>query len=227
MSLFKNMKHLPWPLRWAIVLFLKSLGATLRLRIVDPHGEQTAEGPVRIYALWHNRLAFVPPVIDRRRRHHTAFLASRSRDGGYIADILGTLGMQAIRGSSSRGGATALRHLQQTLDAGISVALTPDGPRGPRYEVQDGLVWLAAKSGLGIVPVVLNTERHWELKSWDRTQIPKPFSRAELIYGDPIHIPADLRKEDLPQQKARVRDAMLAICSGDHDVQMPEGSENS
>ncbi len=215
--LFRKMKHLPWILRWLLAALLRVWRLSLRVKVIDPRGERTGEPEEpRIYAIWHNRLLLIPVLVPRRRRRQVAFLASRSRDGGYIADLLQSFGMPAVRGSSSKGGAAALRQLANMLAEGFCVSATPDGPRGPRYEVQDGILWLAAQSGYAIVPVAINSPHHKELRGWDRTQLPRPFSTIELETGDPIYIEGPLDAENLEIERARVRAAMLAICRYDH-----------
>jgi lysophospholipid acyltransferase (LPLAT)-like uncharacterized protein len=192
----------------------------LRVRVSDPGGELLGRaGEPRVYVLWHNRALFVPWLVSRRRRRELAFLASRSRDGGYIAELLAALGMQAVRGSSSRGGAMALRQLQECLAQGLSVCVTPDGPRGPRYEVQEGVVWLAARTGVAVVPVAVNAFPHWELRSWDRTQLPRPLGRLELVFGPPLRVtltPGLDERAEVARWQATIREALLAVCAGDH-----------
>ena len=135
---------------------------------------------------------------------------SRSRDGNYGAALFRHVGLKPVRGSSSQGGMRALRALLRELEDGNAAAVTLDGPRGPRYEVQPGVVLLARKSGVPIVPVSLNAPHRWQLRSWDQTQIPKPFSRVELRVGAPVHFPAD-GKVELADAKRRLRRAMLEI----------------
>jgi lysophospholipid acyltransferase (LPLAT)-like uncharacterized protein len=103
----------------------------------------------------------------------------------------------------------ALRDLLRVLDQGKGTVITLDGPRGPRYEVQPGVILLARKSGVPIIPVSLNAPHRWQLRSWDQTQFAKPFSRVELRFGAPIHFPAD-EDVDLADAKRQLRQAMLA-----------------
>ena len=115
--------------------------------------------------------------------------------------------------------------LMGALDDGLSVAVTPDGPRGPRYSMTDSVVWLAAKSQRPIVPVSLNSRWHWELNGWDRMQIPKPFSPAELVMGEPLRVPTDLARGDRHRWAATVRDRLMAITDWDKEHTEPAAAE--
>ena len=188
------------------------LRRTLRLTVHDPHGFLAVDNPSPfIGALWHNRLLITPVTLPRRKRRTMTILASDSRDGEYAARYMRFFGFRVIRGSSSKGGVKALRLLKHELKRGFSVALTPDGPRGPRYDARPGVVALSQMTGRPVVPVILNGFRRWELKGWDRTQIPKPFSRVELILGEPIIVPAETTEEGRKEWLAVVRRKMMEI----------------
>ena len=208
----KGIRDIPgWVYRAAVVL-MKGLRFTWRVKIDDNAGlfDKTSPMPA-IYACWHNRLMFIPTVAPRKFMQRTAGLASDSRDGEYAAQLLMAFGLKIVRGSTSKGGFRALVKLRKTLRDGDSIALTPDGPRGPRYQVQPGVIILAERTGCPIIPVSLNSKRHWELKGWDRTQIPKPFTSVHLTVGAPIHIPPDLSPEQREEQSHRIRDALMQI----------------
>jgi lysophospholipid acyltransferase (LPLAT)-like uncharacterized protein len=215
---FARMKVAPTLLVIAAKWLLRLLGWTQRVRFEDPHGFLGHDVPPQptIFVIWHNRLLLACELAPRRFREKVVFLASRSRDGGYIADYLRRLGMQAVRGSSSRGGAQALLELRQHLEAGRLVALTPDGPRGPRYHVQDGVLWLARRTGAQIVPLAYNAMSHLEAKSWDRTHIPLPFSRGEYVVGEPIRLPPDLDEAGMDAARKLVWNGLMAISKHDH-----------
>lgn len=197
---------------------LRLLGWTQRWRYVDPYGiiASDAAQPM-IFVIWHNRLLLAAELAPRQWRQRVVFLASRSRDGGYIAAYLQRLGLQAVRGSSSRGGTQALLELRQHLAAGRQVALTPDGPRGPRYQVQDGALWLARETGAPIVPVAYNARWHFEARSWDRTHLPLPFSRGEYVLGAPLWLPPDADAAGLAAARQRVWQGLMAVSCGDHE----------
>ena len=120
-----------------------------------------------------------------------------------MAAVLGAFGVEQVRGSSSRRGPQALLELTSRAATGCDLAVTPDGPRGPRYVVQKGVISLAQVTGLPIIPVTCNAERKLCLKSWDRFQIPLPFSKCELILNTPIVVPreaCEVRREELRMQ---------------------------
>jgi len=142
-----------------------------------------------IYVLWHGRLLPLT-YYNRGRDIHT--LISRNVDGEYIARVVERWGYHAIRGSSSRGAGSGTRGLLRALRAGHSVAVTPDGPRGPREEMKEGVVFLARASGAPLVPAAAAPTAAWTFGSWDRFVVPKPFSRVRIRYGSPRRIPREI-----------------------------------
>lgn len=206
----------PQAARWyqrlgAFIIFisLRALLATVRWRLRAP-SEFFAPGapaPV-IFCLWHNRLASCPIILEQHRRPHNsgaglAALVSASKDGAFLAGILEWFGMQPVRGSSSRRGPQALLELTTWAERGYDLAITPDGPRGPCYQIQDGIMSLAQVTGLPIVPVTLNLKGKVRLNSWDRFQIPLPFARCEIAVGQVLRVPreaSDAEREALRQQ---------------------------
>lgn len=188
------------------------LRRTLLLTVDDPQGWWSRnDGKPLIFVIWHNRLLFTPLMASRAARRNRAILASHSRDGEYAARYLQFWGYRPIRGSTSKGGAQALRLLKREIAAGYSVGLTPDGPRGPRYQVQIGVIALSQMTGAPIIPVSLNADRRWQLRGWDQTQIPKPFSRVDLIIGQPIVVPVNSDERQRRSYSERLRDEMLRI----------------
>ena len=146
-----------------------------------------AAGQPMVYAFWHGRIF---PAVYHFRNHGIVVMTSRHRDGDYIAPLIRKFGFEAARGSSTRGGRSALEVMIQALERGRDVAFTIDGPRGPRYIAKSGAVWLAAKTGCPLIPLHLSHQRKWVLPSWDAFEIPKPFSRVLVMLGNPIHVPA-------------------------------------
>ncbi len=198
----------------AAALFVRGLHATYRIAVHDPSGFLERQQPwPGIVVAWHNRLLMLPAFFPRQGRRKCAALASISRDGQYAADYMRQFGMQAVRGSTSRGGLRALNHLKACLFEGISVAMTPDGPRGPRYTLQSGAVMLAQKTGAPIIPVSANAVRRWEFGGWDRTQIPKPFARVDLMVGRPVYVPQELTQDEREQQRQLVEQALMSITA--------------
>ncbi len=194
------------------------------MRVVDPGGllERGRPWPA-VFALWHNRLFFLPLCFPMRLRRETVTLASISRDGEYAAGLISSLGLHVLRGSTSRGGHRALRRLKQQLDGGRSVVLTVDGPRGPRYAVQPGAIVLAGLSGRPLVPICLNAPRRWELRGWDRTQVPVPFSRVELVIGAPLTVSRPRGRDEVEAEAERLRRALLRITRDGPTRPLPAG----
>jgi lysophospholipid acyltransferase (LPLAT)-like uncharacterized protein len=180
-----------------IWLAANALAATLRWRWRDESNlfANGGQEPV-IFCLWHNRLAlslilFRRYVQARQPQRKLAALVSASRDGGMLARALELFGVVPVRGSSSRRGPQALRELVTAAEQGCDLAITPDGPRGPCYVVQDGIASLAQLTGRAIVPVSYELSWKWRLKSWDQFQVPLPFARCEVHLGEPVRIPRD------------------------------------
>lgn len=196
-------------LAWLVFALIRTVSATLRYQWNDRSGyiDVPTPGPA-IYCVWHNRLALSMKAYSLfGRRHHQAAglagLVSASRDGAFLAAILERFGIQPVRGSSSRRGPQALLELTTWAERGYDLAITPDGPRGPRYVVQDGAMALAQVTGLPIVPVSYHLQWKIQLKSWDRFQIPLLFSRCEIIIGQVMRVPreaSDAERESLRQQ---------------------------
>jgi lysophospholipid acyltransferase (LPLAT)-like uncharacterized protein len=194
---------------WLIWAGVSLISATLRYRINDPHNFLARKdfGPA-IYCIWHNRLALCMKLyfafgIKRQRNAGLAGLVSASRDGAFLAAILERFGVQPVRGSSSRRGAQALLELTTWAERGYDLAITPDGPRGPRYVVQEGAMMLAQITGLPVVPVSYHLAWKIQLKSWDGFQIPLPFSRCEVFAGQVMPVPrevTDAGREELRRQ---------------------------
>ena len=153
-------------------------------------------------------------VVYRRHRGKIAALVSASKDGALLAAVLGRFGVEHVRGSSSRRGPQALLEMATRARLGYNLALTPDGPKGPRYIVQPGVIALAQLSGLPIIPVTCNARRKLCLKSWDGFQIPFPFSRCELILNEPIHVP---READEAVREERRRELETSLRQSARD----------
>jgi lysophospholipid acyltransferase (LPLAT)-like uncharacterized protein len=140
-----------------------------------------------------------------------AAMISASRDGGVLANVVARFGVQPIRGSTSRRGPQALLEATTWIERGYSIVITPDGPRGPVYQVQEGIIHLAQLTGRPIIPTSNFT--HWKirLRSWDRFQIPLPFARCQAYYGEPIQVPRDATEAQREALRAKLETAMRAI----------------
>ncbi|MFT5571800.1 MAG: lysophospholipid acyltransferase (LPLAT)-like uncharacterized protein [Cryomorphaceae bacterium] len=168
------------------------------------------EDRAAIFSFWHNCSTFAPWAM--RDRGYTC-MVSASRDGEYVARLGALFGNNTVRGSSSKGSAGATRKILKLLRQGNMVALTPDGPRGPKYQVQSGIVFLAASASVPIVPLHIEANRQWVLNSWDNHLFPKPFSTIHIGLGKPIMIDQVLVKEQPENAIEIVRVAMMSNVS--------------
>src|SRR5947209_4263120 len=193
---------------FAAAMVIKAWVASLRFRIrfldpaCDPHSPQCAGR--YLYAFWHEDL-FVPAY--RYGWTPTKVLISTHADGELIAQTCRHLGLGVVRGSSTRGGVQALREVL-ALKKSKHVVVTPDGPRGPRRQVQPGLTFLASRTGLPLVPCGFGYRRAWRMKSWDRFALPCPFSPVVAVIGEPVVLAPDLGRDALERERVRIEQAM-------------------
>lgn len=185
-----------------VYALIRLVALTIRFRWIDSSGiiNEKNKQPI-IFSIWHNRLALCAIIYrsyirKRQPERRMAALVSASRDGGFLSDVLRRFGFDAVRGSTSRRGPQALRELTNHGRKGCNLAITPDGPRGPRYVVQDGVIWLAQVTGYPIVPVSYHLNRKIELKSWDKFQVPLPFSVCTVYLSEPMRVPRDAGVEE-------------------------------
>ncbi|TVR53174.1 MAG: DUF374 domain-containing protein [Gemmatimonadales bacterium] len=177
-------------------VLLSLLGKTLRYQV---DGEEALEafrreGQPVILAFWHSRIL---PLAYFHRNQGIVVLVSEHRDGEYIARVIARKGFGLARGSSTRGGVRGLRELIRAGRSGRELALTPDGPKGPPRRVKLGALVAAQVTGLPIVPLTAGGEGVWRVSSWDRFVVPRPFSRIQVRYGPPIHVPRRAGPEEL------------------------------
>jgi lysophospholipid acyltransferase (LPLAT)-like uncharacterized protein len=200
---------LSWIGSWA----MRTLGATLRFETDDRAGyfDPDRQGQC-LFAFWHNRIFAVPLYYERvcRREPPMVVLTSASRDGALLAAFVQRFGVGAVRGSSSKRGAAALLQLTTELERGTGVIITPDGPRGPRYVLGPGLIFLSQKTGTPILPLQVEYSSYWELKSWDRFRIPKPFSRVRMILHPFHQVPAELDDNGFEAERVRLETLLRA-----------------
>jgi hypothetical protein len=170
-----------------------------------------------IFALWHSRLFYLVYFYCHHvKSPKTSILISLSRDGDYGQALVRWFKQDAVRGSTSRGGARAAWALASRLAAGNNLALTPDGPRGPAFQVQDGIIRLAQVTGATIIPASYDASRKWTLKSWDRFILPKPFGRIHLAIGEPFRVPSEASASDVKTYCQRLQDSLTeldAVCT--------------
>ncbi len=188
-------------------LVVRALGASWRLRLDPPDlRERSRERNARIYAFWHGNLLVPSAAI---RGSGAAVVISRHADGEVIARIVKRLGYEAVRGSSTRGGAAALHEAVEVLRSGRVMVFTPDGPKGPRHVAQPGAVFAASRAGAEIVPLGIGVRGEWILRSWDRFRIPRPFTVVAIVEGPPLRPPPDIAGADLGEWRARLESALV------------------
>lgn len=201
-------------LGWCGTRLVRLLSATLRFDYVllgPPETDPRHSGSQRyIYALWHEH--FLIPIV-RFRDAPLTVLVSRHRDGELLGHLFATTRMKLIRGSSRRGAVAALLGLLEAAREGSHLALTPDGPRGPRRTVQPGVLYLAAQTGRPIVPIGVGFQRAWRMRSWDCFAVPRPFSRVRCIVGEPLYLPPRLSRERFPQYAELLRRTLNHLCA--------------
>ncbi len=192
---------------WLVRLWVGSLRYRYRPRgpNLDPHRPQL-QGRY-LYVFWHENL-LLPAYHYGRRDIHV--LISQHADGRLIAEACRHLGFRTVAGSTTRDSVRAVRQMLRAGRCG-HLAITPDGPRGPRRHVQAGVVYLAARTGLPIVPVGIAYEHAWRMRSWDRFALPRPGSAAWCITAEPISVAADAGKEALEEYRRRVEEALEEV----------------
>jgi lysophospholipid acyltransferase (LPLAT)-like uncharacterized protein len=204
-----------WLAKWLAYTFVRILHATLRYEVIGAENRKKAEqaSPKSNFAIatWHQNAIL---GISGHAGQGVSIIISPSFDGELVTFLANKLGLGAIRGSSSRGGKEALSAAHDLVHSGGSVAITVDGPRGPRHEVKAGIVALSLKTRISILPMNAIADRYWVLnKTWDKFRIPKPFSRVRVYYGDPIFPPAGEDPKEFEDIKKEVSGALHAIES--------------
>jgi len=191
----------------AFFLAIKFIGRTVKFEIEGWENWEAAsrEGRIPIYTFWHDRV-FLATYFWQRRA--IVVMTSRSFDGEYIARFIQRFGYGAARGSSSRGATGAVVEMVRLMRAGCPTAFTIDGPRGPRYVAKMGAVLLAKKTGNPILPFTVAAEKFREVNSWDRSQIPKFFTRASVFIAPPIDVPADADEAMLNAKRDELQAAL-------------------
>ena len=206
-----------WIAAGLIFAAIRTVSATLRYHWQDNSGyfDNGIGGPA-IYCVWHNRLALCMTAYaayaDRRKSgSQMAAMVSASKDGAFLAAILECFNVQPVRGSTSRRGPQALLELTTWADRGYDLAITPDGPRGPCYEVQDGAMSLAQITGLPIIPFSYYLKWKVRPNSWDRFQIPLPFSYCEMRVGKPVYVPRQASDEERAQLRRQLETTLREL----------------
>ncbi len=217
------------PVVEAILIFLiagyiRLVGWTSRLEIRgdEPVRELIRGGKNVIFAFWHNRFAIMPYIYTSYfRKKKIAVIVSRSRDGKLVEGLIKRFGFLPILGSSSRGGSAALLNLKKSIEDGWDAAVTPDGPRGPRYRVQEGIIAVASATGAPIVPVsYAGTRQLIFRKSWDEFRLPLPFGRITIVLSPPLRVERETTGEKRAELAEELRKRLREVD------QEAEGKEN-
>jgi lysophospholipid acyltransferase (LPLAT)-like uncharacterized protein len=188
---------------------ITALGSSLEWRVEGlNHLHFEGNGRRPIMAFWHGRILTATYYF---RNRGIVVMISENFDGEWIARIIERLGYGTSRGSTSRGGHRALLQLKRELEEGRPAGFAVDGPRGPARKVQPGVVWLAKLTGNPVVPFQMEASRYWSLGSWDRTQIPKPFSTVALAVGNPIDVPAEADEAGIEAKRLEVEIALVSL----------------
>jgi lysophospholipid acyltransferase (LPLAT)-like uncharacterized protein len=205
----RKQKLICWLAYGLVGLFQLSYRYTRLNPELRDQASQMNENKALAYACWHqNALSTVMAHTWRR----LAILVSRSFDGEVIAFVAKKFGVHSARGSSSRGGLEALRQLIKLTKEGYEVGITVDGPRGPRHEVKGGVIALASRTGVPILPTASRGRRTWTLvKSWDHFRVPKPFTEIVVIYGQPMQIPHRITEEEAHVYQKKLADELMEL----------------
>ena len=189
---------------------MRAVGLTLRWRIegFEQFDRLAAAGHRPIMAFWHGRIL---PATYYFRDRGIVVMTSENFDGEWIARIIERFGFETSRGSSSRGGIKALLQLKRDMAAGKSAGFTVDGPRGPARVAQPGAVWLAKTTGNPVLPFHLEASRYWTIGSWDRTQIPRPFTTVSIVVGEPLYVAPDADDPAIEEARLLLEERLRAL----------------
>jgi len=194
-----------WLVSFLGPVLLLAFGKTWRITWVGNESlrEIRDRGGKVLYASWHKNIL---PLAYFYRKQGIHIMISEHRDGEFIARTVKRLGFHPLRGSSTRGGSRALFEMSQVGKRGFDAAITPDGPKGPKHEVQPGTVVIASRANLPVVPVAASARPCWKLKSWDNFIIPKPLSKVVISIGKPLHLPEKFEEFEINSLCQRVKE---------------------
>ena len=188
---------------------ITALGSSLTWKVEGlQHLPLEGNGRRPIMAFWHGRVLTATYYF---RQRGIVVMISENFDGEWIARIIEQFGFRTSRGSTTRGGQRALLQLKREMDRGQPSGFAVDGPRGPARQAQPGAIWLAKLTGNPVVPFHMEASRYWTLKSWDRTQIPKPFATVAVAVGAPIEVPREADEAVLEAKRVEVEQSLLQL----------------
>jgi lysophospholipid acyltransferase (LPLAT)-like uncharacterized protein len=180
------------------------IGKTIRFEIYGWENFQKIEriGKIPIYAFWHDRI-FLATYYFRNRG--IVVITSQSFDGEYIARFIQRFGYGAVRGSSTRGGVGALVDMIRLMKQGLPMGFTVDGPKGARYVAKTGAILLAKKTGNPVMPFLVETKNFWAVNSWDKLQIPKPFTKAKVFIAEPFFVATEADDNEIENKRRELQ----------------------
>ena len=191
-----------WVSKVLATLWLSTCRISVFGREIETRYRNANPGKGLLYASWHRGLFF---IIYWYRHQNVVSIASASQDGELAAQAAKRFGWITARGSSSRGGRQAFREMEEYIKQGHSGGLVADAPRGPRFVSKLGIIYLAKRTGIPIVPAIWSADRCWTLKSWDRTIIPKPFARIAVLFdSEYLQVPSDASREACEQYRRQL-----------------------
>jgi lysophospholipid acyltransferase (LPLAT)-like uncharacterized protein len=204
---FASLEKYSWKQKFVILiagrliyLIMSLISRTVRFEVenIENYDKIIAAGKVPIYTFWHDRM-FLGTYYFRDRG--IVVMSSESFDSEYTARIIKRFGYGAVKGSSTRGGIRALSKMIRLMKEGLPMGFTLDGPKGPRYVAKSGAILLAKKSGNPIMPFVVEAKKFWQINSWDKLQIPKPFTTAKVIIAEPVYVSEDADNESVEAKR--------------------------
>ena len=211
---------------YAIYALIFLIGSTVRFektegwKDLDRAGYESFERAYELkspgaFAFWHDRIFLLTYYWYKHgERYEGAVMSSQSFDGEYIARTAQRFGYGVIRGSSTRGGSKALKTMVRLAKRGIRMTFTIDGPKGPRYKAKSGAVHFARRAGIPIIPILIEAEKFRTINSWDKLQIPKPFTRAKMFVAEPVFVSAEADEAELKNKQAELQrklDELVAL----------------
>lgn len=201
-----SLAAVPKLVAWLVRLWF----ATCRVTVHgQEHRARTIDAGVQVVgSFWHYTFLF---VFYQMRRDSATVMVSNSRDGEYIARLAREFGFTAARGSRNSRGAQALKDLLKMAASGENTAIVADGSQGPPLVAQPGAILLASRTGVPVVPMTWAASRYITFRSWDRTAVPKPFSRVDFFYGEPLSVPADLKSEGIEEYRLILENRLNAL----------------
>ncbi len=185
-------------------VLINLLGKTVRFEIENSENYENIikSGKIPVYTFWHDRM-FLGTYFFRDRG--IIVMSSQSFDSEYTARVIQRFGYGAVRGSSTRGGIRALTRMIRLMKEGLPMGFTLDGPKGPPHVAKAGAILLAKKSGNPLMPFVVEAKSFWRINSWDRLQIPKPFTRAKVIIAEPVYVPKNATDEEVENKRLELQ----------------------